>query len=75
MAGGSNPPPPFLKRTPSRGVGVSEKMDARPYCTVSLLFVVNKAFEKLIIDKVFGYLEKFDLVTDLVWFQGQPIYS
>ena len=50
-------------------------MDARPYCTVSLLFVVNNAFEKLIIDKLLGYLEKFDLVTDLVWFQGHPFYS
>ena len=42
---------------------------------MSLLFVENNAFEKLIIDKLLGYLEKFDLVTDLVWFQGHPFYS
>ena len=43
---------------------VGERSAAKNYCPVSLLFVVSKAFEKLINNRIVDHLEKCGLFSD-----------
>ena len=43
---------------------VGERSTAKNYHLVSLLFVVNKVFEKLVNDRIVDYLEKSGLFSD-----------
>ena len=43
---------------------VGERSTAKNYCSVSLLSVVGKVFEKLVSNRIVDYLEKYDLFPD-----------
>ena len=43
---------------------VGERSTAKNYCSVSLLSVVGKVFEKLVNNRIVDYLEKYDLFPD-----------
>ena len=43
---------------------VGERSAAKKYHPVSLLFVVSKVFEKLVIDRIFDHIEKCGLFSD-----------
>ena len=43
---------------------VGERSTAKDYCSVSLLSVVSKVFEKLVNNRIVDYLEKCDLFPD-----------
>ena len=43
---------------------VGERSTAKNYCSVILLSVVSKVFEKLVNNRIVDHLEKFDLVSD-----------
>ena len=43
---------------------VGERSTAKSYRTVSLLFVVSKVFEKLVINRIVDHLEKCGLFPD-----------
>ena len=41
-----------------------ERITAKNYCPVKLLFVVSKVFEKLVNNRIVGHLEKCGLFSD-----------
>ena len=43
---------------------VGERSTAKNYCSVILLSLVSKVFEKLVNNRIVDHLEKFDLVSD-----------
>ena len=43
---------------------VGERSTAKNYCSVSLLSVVSKVFEKLVNNRIVDHLEKSDLFSD-----------
>ena len=45
-------------------LNVGERFTAKNYCPVSLLFVVSKAFEKLVSNRIVDHLEKCGLFSD-----------
>ena len=44
---------------------VGERSTAKNYCTVSLLSVISKVYEKLVNNRIVDHLEKYGLFSDL----------